>query len=217
MSPNSPFRGAVFDMDGTLIASEALYREAWQRAAVEIGVVLEPRDYDRLMGLNRTDTTRQLHELFRSVLTAERFIASSEAHYDEIVAANGHTIRDGIQDLIDRLRSRGIALAVATSTHRSLAEETLEAVGLRHYFSVLATGDEVARGKPDPEIYLRATAQLNLPPASCVAFEDSVAGATSASTAGLTVVLIPELTFIADVKLPRLLRCAHHSEAMRLF
>jgi len=214
---NEPFLGAVFDMDGTLIASEILYRTAWQRAAEELRVPLASEDYDRLMGLNRADTLHALTGLFRGAATAQAFLVSSERHYETIVRTHGHSVRAGIRELLQALTRRGVPLAVATSTHRSLAEETLRAVGLREFFSTVVAGDEVTHGKPDPEIYLRAAAALRIAPARCLAFEDSRVGAAAAGAAGMAVVLIPELSPVDGGGLTRLLPVTSHADALNFF
>lgn len=211
------FRGAVFDMDGTLVSSESLYREAWRRAAQETELAMTDADYDRMMGLNRQDTLVMLSGLWAAPATAERYLAATERHYDELAATRGHQVRDGIPHLLRTLRTRQVPLAVATSSHRALAESTLNAVGLREFFVALVAGEEVCRGKPDPEIFATAAERLGVPAAECVAFEDSAAGAASAAAAGMTVVLIPESGFAAPPSLPGVRLYRHHAEALPLF
>jgi HAD superfamily hydrolase (TIGR01509 family) len=185
--------GAVFDLDGTLVASETIYLRAWQEAARETGEVMPDALYIELMGFNRADTILRLGALWHSVSRATRFVDASQDRYDRLVAEEGHRLRPGIPELLDVLATRGIPLAVATSSARRLAEVTLAEVGLTPRFVALVGGDEVTRGKPDPEIYRTAVARLGIAPAACLAFEDTAIGAASAAGAGLEVVLVPEL------------------------
>jgi beta-phosphoglucomutase-like phosphatase (HAD superfamily) len=87
-------------------------------------------------------------------------------------------------------------MALVTNTRRDLTEQALKSIG-RHYFSVTVCGDEVARGKPAPDAYLRATELMGLGPADCMAIEDSVAGTTAAEAAGCAVVVVPN-----DIEVP---------------
>lgn len=185
--------GVIFDLDGTLVASETTYLRAWRLAAEEHGRVMDDALYARLMGLNRADTIRILGDFWAAPGLAEKFVDDSQQHYDRLVAEEGHTVRPGVRELLDHLASRRLPLAVATSSHRQLAEDTLGATGLAKYFRALAAGDEVTQGKPAPEIYELAASRLGVPPARCAAVEDSVAGATAAIAAGMAVVLVPEL------------------------
>ncbi|WP_396935150.1 HAD family hydrolase, partial [Mycolicibacterium sp.] len=98
--------------------------------------------------------------------------------------------RPGAQELLDRLLTAGIPMALVTNTRRDLAERALESIG-RHYFSVTVCGDEVPSGKPAPDPYLRAAELLGLPAERCLAVEDSVTGTASAEAAGCPVLVVP--------------------------
>ena len=209
--------GIIFDLDGTLIASEGIYREAWRQAAKEMKIALSDEDYARLIGLNRHDTIVKLTRMWSGDTRAESFVDLSPQHYDTLVAKQGHALRPGVRNLLDHLAKQKKRLAVATSSARKLALDTLAAAKLADYFQVVVAGDEVTSGKPHPEIYLQAAARLGCNPPGCVAFEDSVTGATAALRAGLTVVFIPELRTPAHDQLTRVIRLADHAEAIDLF
>lgn len=211
------FRAAIFDMDGTLIQSESTYLRAWEAAAAECGRAMPPALYGRLMGLNATGTLAALEREWNSAGDAARFLAASDRHYAELVRREGHGIRPGIVTLLERLTSRQLRLAVATSSSRRLALTTLAATGLDPYFSVLVGGDEVTRGKPDPEIYLRAAARLRVAPADCVAFEDSDAGLAAAQGAGIYTIVVPELAAPTAAPAASWRQLRSHSQAPALF
>lgn len=211
------FAGVIFDLDGTLVASETTYLRAWQRAAEANGRMMGGALFARLMGRTRADAIRYLGEIWAEPGLAEKFLDDSQRHYDRLVAEEGHAVRPGVRELLDHLASRRLPLAVATSSHRQLAEDTLGATGLAGYFRALAAGDEVTRGKPAPEIYLLAAARLGVPPARCAAVEDSVAGATAALAAGMTVVLVPELEMEGAPPVPVAARYADHHAAIGFF
>jgi HAD superfamily hydrolase (TIGR01509 family) len=158
------FMGVIFDLDGTLVASESTYLRAWYQAAETVGRGMDDALYARLMGLNRADTIRQLGEIWAAPALAQRFVDESQRVYDSLVAGEGHLVRPGVLELLDHLASRGLPLAVATSSHRQLAKDTLVAADLAKYFQSLAAGDEVTQGKPAPDIYLLAAARLGVPP-----------------------------------------------------
>ena len=209
--------GVIFDLDGTLVASEHVYREAWRQAAREMKIDLTDEVYARLIGLNRQDTITGLAEIWSARTRADVFVDLSQRHYDGLVAQAGHVLRPGVRHLLDHLAGQKKRLAVATSSARQLALETLAATKLSDYFHVVVAGDEVAQGKPDPEVYLTAATRLGCNPKACVAFEDSVTGATAALRAGMTVVFIPELRTPAQDQLSPVIRLDAHAAAIDLF
>lgn len=212
------FAGVVFDLDGTLIASESTYLRAWRLAAAEQGLTLDDEVYVRMMGYNREDTILRLGAHWGAHRQAEIFVDASQAHYEHLIANEGHQLREGVRELLDHLSVCGTPLAVATSSPRHLAEATLADTGLAGYFQALVAGDEVREGKPAPEIYRKATAWLGLEPTVCVAFEDSLVGARAALAAGLTVVLVPELAWAASALPPGPVhRFADHRAAAVMF
>jgi HAD superfamily hydrolase (TIGR01509 family) len=96
----------------------------------------------------------------------------------------------GARELIEQLRARGLKLAVASSSPRVWVEATLAALGLAESFEAIVAGDEVARSKPDPEIFLRAAEKLGVAPAHCLVIEDSPGGVAGAVAAGMRVVAV---------------------------
>jgi HAD superfamily hydrolase (TIGR01509 family) len=101
--------------------------------------------------------------------------------------------KPGLDELLSFVESRHLPKAVATSTERAIALPLLERMGLLHRFVAVATGDEVTRGKPNPDIFLLAADKLGVAPCSCLALEDSEAGVTSAANADMQVYLVPDL------------------------
>ena len=215
--PARKFSAAIFDLDGTLISSERIYLRAWQAAARDCQRDL-PRDlYLRLIGLNAAATITALASEWGSTVEARRFVEKADQHYARLVRQSGHTIRPGILPLLKRLTERQLRLAVATSSARKLALDTLSAIGLDKYFDSLVGGDEIKHGKPCPEIYLRAAARLKVPPARCVAFEDSSAGLAAATAAGMFTIVVPELNPPAKPSAGAWCLLRSHVQALPLF
>lgn len=205
--------GVIFDLDGTLVASETTYLKAWRTVARDTGERITDDLYVRLMGFNRADTIIQLANLWGSVARATRFVDLAQQRYEEEVGASGHVVRCGVRELLNHLAEQGVPLAVATSSHRRLAEATLVETGLSPFFRVLVGGDEVMLGKPAPEIYSLAAARLGIVPAQSFAFEDTNIGTDAALAAGFSVVLVPELRAIAREPRDRVHQFADHFEA----
>ncbi len=179
----------IFDMDGVLLDSEPTHYIVLRGILAGWGLPWSAEDHARTLGMTLEDTWDALCS--RHALAAPR--GDFEARYGgEIVARYRAGIAPipGARELVGRLADAGVPIAVASSSPRSWVEAGLEGAGLRERFRTSVAGDEVAAGKPDPEIYLQAARGLGIDPAACIAVEDAPAGVTSARAAGMRVVLV---------------------------
>jgi beta-phosphoglucomutase-like phosphatase (HAD superfamily) len=195
-----PEIGAViFDMDGLMLDTEPLYKVAWQAVAEELGHPLDDRSYARLVGRPTDDCERELVGQFGPDFPLDQFRVRWPVRWQAEVAVHGIPQKPGLLEFLAFLDGHGLPVAVATSSERDYTVFSLRHAGLEGRFSVVVTGDEVARGKPAPDIYLEAARRLRVAPGACVALEDSEAGILAASRAGMRAVLIPDWTRPSEV------------------
>jgi HAD superfamily hydrolase (TIGR01509 family) len=187
------FTAAVFDMDGLLLDSERPIRDAWLRAAIELGAPLSEADYLDLVGRNERDSTARLLERFGNAALLDTVRQRTDAIIAEQFERSPFGVKPGALRLLRALRQARVPCAVASSTAHAEVERRLTAAGLIDFFAVVCGGDEVARGKPEPDLYLLALARLGVSAADSVAFEDSDHGARAALAAGMAVVVVPDL------------------------
>ena len=183
--------GVIFDMDGLMVDTEPLYQASWQQAARELGHEIDDVLYARFVGR----PTAACEAILLDALGPSFPLRTFRARWSELwrgeVERIGVTLKPGVLEILDVVRARRLPAAVATSSESDYAELTLNWAGLRHWFSVVVTGDQVTHGKPAPDIYLEAAKQLGVPAAECVAFEDSEAGIVAVQAAGMRGVLVP--------------------------
>ena len=182
--------GVLADMDGTRVASTAVVVRHWRLFGARHGLDPEPFIVAG-HGRRTSDTLSELAPGLDAHAEAAAIDAGEEADLDGLVAV------PGAAELVAALPSA--AWAVVTSAHRSLAIARLTAVGLP-VPDVLVCGDEVSRGKPDPEGYLRAAALLGLDPGGCVVLEDVPAGIAAGRAAGALVVAVATTFPLADLR-----------------
>lgn len=189
MPGGSPLRGVLFDMDGTLIDSEKLWTIALDEVARELGGELSAATRAAMVGTDLVSSVQMLLDDIgaRADLdVAKRLLVSAAAEQ----FAGELEWRPGARELLDAVGRAGLPSALVTSTHRNLVSRALETIG-RDRFDVIVCGDDVAHTKPDPEPYLRALAELDLPATNAVAIEDSPSGSTSARAADIVTLVVP--------------------------
>ena len=183
----------VLDMDGTLLDTEPLAARAWGDAAAALGLAFDPALPFRLIGRGFADCRALIALHHGDDYPTDRLMAGWHAAYDAIVEREGLALKPGVDALFAWLDAEGIARAVATSTRRERALAKLAKVALSARLHALVGGDEVARGKPAPDIFVEAAARLRVAPSDCVVLEDSDAGALGAIAAGMIPIVIPDL------------------------
>lgn len=190
------FSAAIFDMDGLLIDSERIIMQACIAAANSHGIAYTQTQFVELIGRNLTDATRVMTAQLGS---AENFKKVSQG-VDEILAQREdfYPLRPGVREMLDFLTSKKIPCGVASSSYQPIIVRRLGKVGVLDHFLHITSGDEVARGKPNPDIYLLALQRLGVAAQDCIAFEDSELGAQAAIAAGLNVVVVPDLKQPSD-------------------
>jgi HAD superfamily hydrolase (TIGR01509 family) len=186
----------VFDLDGTLVDSEPVWEQVRRGLVAERGGHWAADAQRRLMGMSPPEWARYLSEDLGvglppdqvATLVIDRMVARYREHVP---------FMDGAVDAVRRFAARW-PLGLASSSPQRLIEAVLQSAGLRSSFTVVMSTEQVAHGKPAPEIYLAVTAELGCPPPDCAAVEDSSNGLRSAAAAGLRVIAIPQPEYPPD-------------------
>lgn len=176
----------IFDCDGVLVDSEALAWQAWTDVLAQQGVEVTASDVEMLTG----GSQQRVYDAFaeRSLLPPFATVARAvDALTRRLITEDLQAFEDA-RETLNELRPRRIPLGVATASGRARLDATLQAVGMAEVFDITVAGDEVARPKPAPDLYLAAASALSAHPARCIAVEDTATGIASARSAGLFVV-----------------------------
>jgi HAD superfamily hydrolase (TIGR01509 family) len=186
----------VFDLDGVLVDSEHVWDDVREELARERGGRWHEGAQRDMMGMSSPEWSRYMHDVIGleeppDEISAE-VVRRLAARYREKLP-----LIPGAREAVLRLAERW-PLAVASSSNRPIIDLVLERSGLDSAFQATVSSEEVARGKPAPDVYLAAARRLGVPPARCAAVEDSHAGILSARAAGLRVLAIPNRRYPPD-------------------
>lgn len=178
-------KAVLLDMDGVMVDSE----HQWKLLEVPFLAGLLGRwtdaDHERIVGLSVVDLHGFLVREHGLKLGREEFLKRSEGQAQEVYRERV-ALAPGLLEALEDWRSNGVALGVASSSHRRWIRIVLERFKLEGYFTAVVSGDDVeGRTKPHPDIYLKAAAGVSAAPKDCVAVEDSSIGLTAAKTAGM--------------------------------
>ena len=187
----SGFQAVIFDMDGVLVDSEPLYLKAINNLLVKESAepVTDEENQTSLIGTTVEECWRRLQVMRELPESLESYLGKYDVAVMEVLQTE-LTPRPGVRRLIDACSRRNLPKAVASSSLRSWVNLKLETLGFQDSFQVVLGGDDVTRGKPEPDIYLLAAEKLNISPAQCIAIEDSPVGIAAAVSAGIYTVAV---------------------------
>lgn len=189
----SIFSAAIFDMDGLLIDSERTIMNTWIAVGRDFGLDILAADYLEIVGRSMPECHSMLTALFGGEAVFREALTRVQQKLTAPTAHPMFPLKSGVHSLLTTLTQAGIPCAVASSSSRQEIESRLARVGVLDFFSAIAGGDEVVRGKPDPAVYRLASDRLQKSPKDCLAFEDSENGVRAANSAGIQVVTVPDL------------------------
>jgi HAD superfamily hydrolase (TIGR01509 family) len=184
------FKAVIFDMDGLVLDSEPTYVFAWKKAAAEFAVHLDEGFAQALFGRQAEDVERVMAEKIGEGFERERFLKLAANFWQEHIKSCGIAPMPGLGDVLAALDRLNIPYALATNSEGNYAAQCLGLAGLETRFPTAITRDQVAAGKPAPDLFLEAAKRLNVPAEQCLVLEDSATGLLAARRAGAIPVLV---------------------------
>lgn len=184
------FEAAIFDIDGTMIDNNEFHLKAWRQYLKEIGREMSDEEYkENINGKTNQDATEYIYGKKLSKEEAEKYYLKKEEIYRQMYAPHVKPV-EGLLELLQLLQSKNIPIAIATSGIMVNIDFMFDHIPMRQYFKEIIYSEDIKKGKPDPEIFLKAAEALNVDPAKCVVFEDSLAGVEAGKAAGMKVVAV---------------------------
>jgi HAD superfamily hydrolase (TIGR01509 family) len=189
----------LLDMDGTLLDTERVYFDSLVAALNAHGYIDDVVPLCHAMvGLPGPECEAMLHARYGESFPLAEINRAFITRRDEMFAA-GLPVKNGAVELLDALRAAEYPMAIVTSSSRRTADAHLRLAGIRDRFAAILTRDDVARGKPSPDLYLLAASRFGVAPEVCVAVEDSNHGVTAALAAGAITIMVPDMVLPTDV------------------
>jgi HAD superfamily hydrolase (TIGR01509 family) len=183
-------RACIFDMDDLMVATADLWRTAEMRLFAHLGQPWDAEIALRYKGMNALDVAATIRAETRTAESVERCQAVMRDALIAEFAARPPAALPGAVEIVRRL-SRRYPLAVASGSPRSVIESVVRRLEIQSCFSAIVSSEQVARGKPHPDVFLKAAEELNTSPSACVVFEDSLIGVRAARAAEMQVICIP--------------------------
>jgi beta-phosphoglucomutase len=181
-------KAILFDMDGVIVDNLSYHVDAWLLFCERKNIPLTRElFYRELNGMNSKDTFEYFYQKEISPNELQELEEEKELIYRDFYR-DFRKPAEGLIEFLDELKSQGILCALATSAGQGNIDFIVDGLGIRHYFQTIVGGGEVKKGKPDPEIYLKAADQLGVPYADCWVIEDSLQGIKSGQSAGMKVI-----------------------------
>jgi HAD superfamily hydrolase (TIGR01509 family) len=185
-------RAVVFDMDGVLIDSEVVFRDALIAVSAERGHAMPASLHHRLIGAPYASNIETLLTHYGAGFDAEGLFAAANTHFHQIVDPRA-LLKAGAMELLDHLDQLGLPRAIATSSSHDSVDSHLGPSGLIARFDAIVARGDYAKGKPAPDPFLTAARRLGVDAIDCLALEDSHNGVRSAHAAGMMTIMVPDL------------------------
>ncbi|MBN8971745.1 MAG: HAD family phosphatase [Rhizobiales bacterium] len=187
----------LLDMDGTLLDTERVYRTSLCNALADLGYGDGTAIAHAMIGIPATECEIMLRDHYGAGFRIDDVRAAYEVHRDGMLR-DGLPLKSGTLELVAALREFDCPAAIVTSSTRHNAEHHLALAGIRDRFDTVLTRDDVARGKPSPDLYLLAAERLGFAPKVCLAVEDSRPGIEAAHNAGTIPIMVPDIVPPSD-------------------
>ena len=190
-------KGVIFDMDGTMFDTERLSTKGWLYAGEKLGEDIPVTLTDSFRGRNPQSIRKKFAEYFGDRLDYDTARAMKHEYFDE-VTKESVPHKEGLQDLLEYLKTQGIPAVVATSTERKRASRLIHVSGVEHLILNAIYGDMVEHGKPEPDIFLKAAELIGQKPEECLVLEDSAPGLLAGKTAGGYTIYVPDVAVVPE-------------------
>ncbi len=178
-------QAVIFDMDGVIIDSEPIYEEINRQIFSELGIKVDQKKYSQYIGVTNQEMWSDIKREYSLPFPVNKLKEMQLSRSLEYMREGNKEPIPGIWELLNDLKKRDIYTALASSSSRQLVEVTLAGLQLDGYFDVMLSGDNVSRGKPEPEIFYNTASLLQVSPHCCIVIEDSNHGVKAAKAAGM--------------------------------
>lgn len=178
-------KALIFDLDGVLIDSEPIHSQVVVDVLKDVGVTAQENEVYDFIGVRNEEMWETLRKRHGIEEPTEKLLAMQKAYKHERFFNNKLVPVDGVLDLLKAAKRKGLSIALATSSPRYFAKYILKAIKAAVFFDDLVTSDEVTKGKPEPEVFLKAAEALGVMPEECLVIEDAFYGVTAAKRAGM--------------------------------
>ena len=181
----------LFDLDGLMVDSEPHSLASWEAVLAERGITLDQLTINSILGLRIDATARTLIGKYHLPDTVQA-LSEAKTEYQIAHLAGNVPLMPGLLELLDEIDRRGLQKAIASSGVRRYVEAVLRVNSLLDRFGVIVSGDQVAHGKPAPDVFLAAARALDVAPEHCLVLEDAPAGVQAAKAAGMRCIAVPD-------------------------
>ena len=186
-------KAVIFDMDGVIFDTEKVYLDIWIEVFEKYGYKMTKELYVNVMGTGRKNVIKTFLENFGDDLPIEKMYEEKDNQLFYIIENQGIPLKEGVKELFSMLKEKNYKIALATSAKRERVEKQIKDKWLKESFDAIVCGDDVEKGKPSPDIFLKAAKEIDVEPENCFVVEDSPAGIKAVFSGGMKGIHVEDL------------------------